>query len=211
MSDNYQDTLLNVLDEIRAIAVTGLNFAENPYDRKRYERLLDIASINLHNLTGVDAEELSERFMRETGYMTPKIGVNAAVFDDRERILLEKRVDDNRWGLPSGWVEVGETLIAAIEREVEEETGLTVKATHIIDVYESKAHAPHRPHNACGILFLCTREKGELRISHESTDIGYFDINAVDKWHLAHKTLALKALNFIRNREPLSAIRIEDE
>ena len=51
-------------------------------------------------------------------------------------------------------------------------------------------------------------DKKSLEISHESTDIGYFDIDAVNEWHLAHKVLAKKALNFTRNEEPFSAIKL---
>ena len=36
--------ILPLLDEIQAIARTGLNFTVNPYDRERYERLLKVVS-----------------------------------------------------------------------------------------------------------------------------------------------------------------------
>ncbi|MDP8237540.1 MAG: NUDIX hydrolase N-terminal domain-containing protein [Candidatus Hatepunaea meridiana] len=210
MQFNYQDALINILDEIQAIARTGLNFTENPYDREHYERLLEIACVNLHQLTGLDQQELSERFAREIGYITPKVGVNAAIFDDKQRILLQKRTDNGKWGLPSGWVEVGEKLLEAIVREVKEETGLDVEPTYLLNVYDSKAFAPHRAHNAVGFLYLCESKGGTLAISHESTDIGYFEIEAIDDWHLANKTLALTALNFIIDRKPFSAIEINN-
>ncbi|HHE46825.1 MAG TPA: NUDIX domain-containing protein [Bacteroidetes bacterium] len=209
MKKNCQDALINLIDEVRAVAQTGLNFTDNPYDRGHYQRLLDIAAINLQELTGIDAKRLSERFSREIGYITPKIGVNAALFDDNQRLLLEKRVDDGAWGLPSGWVEVGETLVQTVVREVKEETGLDVEPTHIINIYESKLFAPHRPHNAVGVVYLCRYKGGELSISHESTDIGYFDINSVTNWHPGHRVQAERALQFIRDPRPFSAIKID--
>jgi len=208
MIESYQDALINLIDEVRAIAQTGLNFADNPYDREHYQRLLDVAAVEMHDLTGISVEDLSERFNREVGYVTPKVGINAAIFNEKQQILLERRVDDDCWGLPSGWVEVGESLLETVVREVKEETGLDVEPTYIINIYECIAFAPHRPHNAVGILYLCECKGGELRISHESTDIGYFDIDNVGKWHLGHKAQTERALKFIRNPDPFSAIKI---
>lgn len=208
MINNYQNMLINILDEIRAIGKTGLYYTENPHDRGRYERLLKISMVNLSELSGVDEQELSERFSREIGYITPKVGVDAAIFDEKQRLLLHKRSDDGKWSLPCGWVEVGESLVEAVVREVKEETGLDIGPTHILGVYDFKAFAPHRPHNSCHILYLCARHGGNLAISQESTEIGYFDVNAVTEWHNGHKERARDALNFIKNRIPFLAIKI---
>ena len=208
MIKNCLDALINLIDEVRAVAGTGLNFTENPYDRDHYERLLKVTSQLLSDITGLEDGEISDRFRREVGYLTPKIGVNAAIFDDRKRILLEKRIDDGKWGLPSGWVEVGETLVEAVVREIKEETGLDVEPTHIINVYESTAYAPHRPHNAVGILYLCERRGGELKKSYESTDIGFFNIDEISEWHVGHEEQAAVALCFINQPDPFSAIRL---
>jgi ADP-ribose pyrophosphatase YjhB (NUDIX family) len=57
--------------------------------------------------------------------------VGAIVHDDAGRLLLVRRgtaPHAGRWTLPGGRVEAGETHAAAIEREVLEETGLTVRA-----------------------------------------------------------------------------------
>ena len=207
--DNYQNKLINLLDEVRAIAGTGLNFTENPFDKEHYKRLLEIVNVELSQLANIGEVELNERFSREIGYLTPKIGVNAAIFDEQERILLEKRSDDSTWGLPSGWVEVGETLLEAIVREVGEETGLVVRPLYLIRVYETKAYAPERPHNAVGILYLCESVRGDLRLSHESLEIGYYDIETVSNWHVIHKKLACDALNFLKNPAPFSAIKVD--
>ncbi len=65
--------------------------------------------------------------------MTPELCVGAvAVIRDRrmvERILLIRRgrgVAAGEWSIPGGRVEFGETLAAAVVREVYEETGLEV-------------------------------------------------------------------------------------
>ena len=63
-------------------------------------------------------------------------GVAAVVFDSaREQVLLQKRSDNGMWGLPSGHVEIGETVEEAVIREVKEETGLQVKVVRLVGVY----------------------------------------------------------------------------
>jgi 8-oxo-dGTP diphosphatase len=57
--------------------------------------------------------------------------VGAVVRDAAGRLLLIRRGHDphrGRWSLPGGRVEAGESVEHAVEREVLEETGLTVRA-----------------------------------------------------------------------------------
>jgi len=51
------------------------------------------------------------------------------------RVLLQQRADNGRWGLPGGSIEIGETVTAAIVREVEEETGFDVAVERLVGVY----------------------------------------------------------------------------
>jgi HAD superfamily hydrolase (TIGR01450 family) len=62
-------------------------------------------------------------------------GVAAVVFDGAGRLLLGRRADCGEWGLPSGHVEPGETVVEAVCREVREETGLEIGVDRLIGVY----------------------------------------------------------------------------
>ena len=56
-----------------------------------------------------------------------RVGCSAVIFDQqRQKILLTRREDNNQWCLPSGGMESGESASEACIREVEEETGLQV-------------------------------------------------------------------------------------
>jgi 8-oxo-dGTP diphosphatase len=64
--------------------------------------------------------------------------VGAVVLDD-DRVLLVRRRHEplkGAWSLPGGVVEVGETLDAALAREVLEETGLSVEVGPVVDVVD---------------------------------------------------------------------------
>ena len=68
----------------------------------------------------------------------PIVAVGAVILDG-DRVLLVQRGQEplkGEWSLPGGVVEVGETLDAALAREVLEETGLSVEVGPIVDVLD---------------------------------------------------------------------------
>ena len=69
----------------------------------------------------------------------PRVAVGAVVIHSH-RILLVKRGKqpaEGEWAIPGGSVELGETLQAAVEREIHEETGITIRAGKIIYTFDS--------------------------------------------------------------------------
>src|SRR5690348_8710319 len=68
--------ILPLLDELRTIALNGLNYTENPYDRERYERLLALASQYYGQAVNLPPEEARQRLAAELGYVTPKVGAD---------------------------------------------------------------------------------------------------------------------------------------
>lgn len=66
--------------------------------------------------------------------------VTTAVRDDRGRLLLIHKVDNDFWALPGGAVELGESVADAAVREVEEETGVKVELTGLVGIYTDPGH-----------------------------------------------------------------------
>jgi len=62
-------------------------------------------------------------------------GVQAIILNDRQEVLLQRRTDLDCWGLPSGSVELDETALEALEREVREETGIEVSHAEPMALY----------------------------------------------------------------------------
>lgn len=173
------ETVAHWADQLQALARTGLYYASNDYDRERYQRILDLAAEMFGCLTGQAAIEIEGLLSRETGYVTPKVGVGAAIFDERGSLLLLQRPDSGLWGLPVGWSEVGETAASGIAREVREETGLLVRPRRILGVYDSWRHGSRNVHHFYNIVFWCDVDGGTLTRTDEALDLGYFERDAL--------------------------------
>jgi ADP-ribose pyrophosphatase YjhB (NUDIX family) len=182
--------ILPLLDELQTIASNGLNFATGAYDRERYERLLELASIYYGQALDLPAPEVRRRLRAELGYITPKVGAEAAVFDCDGNMLLVRRADDGRWCLPCGWVEPNESPAEAAVREAREETGLVVRATRLVDVFTRKANQGFGPHSAIAVVYLCDVVGGAIEASHEVTEVRYRRVADVDEWHERHREYA---------------------
>ena len=69
----------------------------------------------------------------------PVVGVGAIVFRDRSVLLIRrgKPPRAGQWSLPGGAQKLGETVRAALAREVREETGIEIGALSLVDVVDS--------------------------------------------------------------------------
>ena len=185
--------ILSLLDELQTIARNGLHFATDSYDRERYERLMALATQAYAELLDLPGEEIRARFAAELGYITPKVGSDAAIFNEKGEILLMDRVDGSGWCLPCGWVEPNERPIDAVVREVREETGLEVEVTQLVGVFTRMPSEHHGPHTMIAVVHLCEVVGGELTLSHEGLDLRYWPIDEMDRWHATHERYARAA------------------
>lgn len=192
--------VFTLLDEIQTIARNGLIFAENPFDRERYERLAAIATRGYAERLAFSDADVAARFAHELGYVTPKVGADAAIFDAQERLLVERRSDDGCWGLIAGWVEPGESPGETVVREAREETGLDIVVRELVDVVARPASAAYGPHATVAVIYLCDVLGGEPRLSHEVIDLAYRDISDIAPWHKNHEDHARRALEAHRRR-----------
>ena len=196
MTDDSRDVFA-LIDEIQAIARTGLHYTENPFDRERYARLLEAAEREYTERTSLTVEAVRQRFQAEIGYVTAKVCADAAVFDDQDRILLVHRVDDGKWGLIAGWVDANESPAGTVVRELAEEAGVEARVDRLVGVFYREASANEHPHGTVSIVYLCSITGGELRPQpHEVTELAYRAIDDVpaDEWHFHHESLARAAL-----------------
>ena len=88
-----------LLDELRLLATNGLEYADDPWEEERWERVAALVSEYAGETVDLPPEEVRERFAQEVGHVTTKVGAEAAVFDDDDRVLLLQRADDGTWGV----------------------------------------------------------------------------------------------------------------
>ncbi len=186
MDSNRQvgaERLAGWADRLQAMARTGLFYAGNDYDRERYQQIIGIAAEMACLLTDRPALEFQARWADDPGYVTPRVGVGAAIFDEHDRILLLKRSESTPerplWGIPVGWSEVGETPAQGIEREVLEETSLVVRVDRLLGVHDCRG--PLMLHHAYSITFLCSVLSGVLTPTAEAPVGGYFGRDELPK------------------------------
>ena len=113
------------------------------------------------------------------------VGCSAVIFDNsRNKVLLTRRADNGKWCLPSGHMEPGESAEETCIREVQEETGLVTKLTRLVGIYSNPNRLMEYPdgnkYHLIAIHFEAKRLSGDLSISNETTDFGYFSMKEID-------------------------------
>jgi ADP-ribose pyrophosphatase YjhB (NUDIX family) len=198
--------IFSLLDELRAIAQNGLRFTSGEYDRERYERLMELTTQTYAELLQAPDETIRARFLSELGYITPKVGADAAIFNERGEILLMERADGSGWCLPCGWVEPNEKPVEAVVREVREETGLEVEVKQLVGVFTRMPNARNGPHTMIAVVHLCEVVGGELTLSHEGSALRYWPIDEMQQWHANHESYARAAHKAWQSEQLLPAV-----
>lgn len=107
------------------------------------------------------------------------ITARAVIQDDDGRILLVRRSDNGLWVMPAGSIELEESILDCVIREVYEETGLTVLSATPIAIYSqprfSFVTAYGDPYQMFSIVFVIDKWAGELqRQTAETVDAQFF-------------------------------------
>ncbi len=192
--DYIQPSALNVemlLDIVRATAQEGLSYTQNDYDRARYQKLLDLACTEYASITGLNAEAIRDNFLKERGSITPKIGVDVAIPNQRGEILA-LQLPNGHWCLPGGWMDVGESPFDAAMRETIEEAGLHVALLG----YMAVAHrTPSTYPGAISQVNICVGAQAVpndavVTLSHEHKAFRWVrHAGEVSDWRPGHKRL----------------------
>jgi hypothetical protein len=116
---------LGIAQRLQALAQAGLAYAPNAFDAERYEEVQALSLQLMAGLTGEPVAQLHTLFAGEAGYPTPKVDIRAVLFRGLDELLLvQEKLDGNRWSLPGGWADIGYTPFEVAVKEVREETGL---------------------------------------------------------------------------------------
>lgn len=110
-------------------------------------------------------------------FIDPKVAA-AVLIEQDGKVLLTRRAGDPQKGLwvtPGGFVDFDEDPRHAAIRECEEETGLKVELTELIDVISSVGHAGVQAGGASIVIFFRARIiGGELKADDDADQVGWF-------------------------------------
>ena len=112
-------------------------------------------------------------------------GSSIIVRNEKGEILLQKRADNGKWGLPGGCQDLGENLRTTAVRELYEETGIKVKEDDLvlIDTLSGEKRKRSYPNGDIvynnSSLYLCDVNSNDIdiKIDSESLRLEFFDIN----------------------------------
>jgi 8-oxo-dGTP diphosphatase len=135
----------------------------------------------------------------------PIVGVGAIVIDG-SRVLLVRRGHEplkGEWSVPGGVVELGETLEAAVAREVEEETGLRVDVGPIVDVLDRIRFDPDGRARYHYVLvdFLCRPNSGTLACASDAQEVAWAPLAELGDYGVAEATISViqKGFDIVRS------------
>jgi 8-oxo-dGTP diphosphatase len=139
-------------------------------------------------------------------YPSRPIPAVASVVIKRKKILLVRRGNapsKGLWGLPGGAVEIGETIVQAAIREVEEETGVKVEVIKYLEALDSINRDDEGRIRFHYVIFehLAKPVTGEPRAATDVDDVGWFPIKELDNLNV--NPWALKFLRKVFVKEGL--------
>ena len=122
--------------------------------------------------------------------ITPKflVGVVGVVINQSKQILLLKHTYRHKypWGLPGGWLKRGEQPMQALQREIMEETGMTIEVVRPLMV-EGDEDWPR-----VDLIFLCRVINDEFSSSDEVFSAKFFTLLEIPEIMPSQKRLIQK-------------------
>ena len=110
-------------------------------------------------------------------YLNPKLAALGIVFKSNTILLVKRNIEPHydKWSLPAGYINFGESPENAIVREVYEETNIKIKVKSLIGSnFNEKSK----------VIILCYKAEyvsGKIEIGEECKDVRFFDLNKLPK------------------------------
>jgi len=102
------------------------------------------------------------------------------------RIVLIQRSDNQKWALPGGMVNWGETIETTLHRELKEETGLNItNIRRLVGIY-SAPERDGRVHSICVVVEVEAEGNIHPEDQYEVLDVKAFEPTAIPLEHLSH-------------------------
>ncbi|MBQ3414877.1 MAG: NUDIX domain-containing protein [Clostridia bacterium] len=129
-------------------------------------------------------EIYNEKYIRNlVGHIPMHRPVVVLVIYKNNKVLLQKREDNGMWALHGGGMEIGETYLDTLKREMKEELNIEPINPKLLGIFSGKKlyHKYEKSQDEVFVLshaFICNDYKGEINFSDgEVTNLKWFDID----------------------------------
>lgn len=133
--------------------------------------------------------------------------VTAFVVNDTGDVLLERRSDNGRWGMPGGVQEIGENIAGTVVREVLEETGIHVEVVGMVGIFTDPGHviafADGEVRQEFSLCFRARPVGGEIKVSSESFAVRWVPRAQLDSLDISPTTRRRLEQGFHNSEIPL--------
>jgi len=119
-------------------------------------------------------------------FKVPSLTVDGILIENGSVLLIKRRNDPFKdfYALPGGFVEYGETVEQALEREMMEELSVEVKISSIVGIYSSPDRDP-RDHTI-SIAYLIERIDGVPSPGDDAAEVKFFDLKKLPNLAFDH-------------------------
>ena len=99
------------------------------------------------------------------------IGVFGIIYNEQNQVLLCHRQDYDLWNLPGGGMEINESPVECLKRELKEELGVEIRTSKLMGVYTKPEQTE------IVFSFVCQLGAVEINLNDEADKYAYFSID----------------------------------
>ncbi len=122
-------------------------------------------------------------------YKNPIPTVDVILYNEKKEVLLIKRKNPPYgWAIPGGFVDIGESLEKAAQREIQEEVGLRISVKMVFGVYSSPNRDPRQ--HTITTVFACKLPVDQTPVAgDDAKEFRLFPLNNLPKMAFDHREI----------------------
>ena len=118
----------------------------------------------------------------------PVVGVGGVVIENGRALLIRRGSAplEGQWSIPGGMLELGESIVEGVRRELAEETGIEVRVLELIEVFERviPGESGRIRYHFVILDYLCEMVSGEARAASDVIDVAWAGEEELEKFAL---------------------------
>jgi 8-oxo-dGTP diphosphatase len=116
------------------------------------------------------------------------VGVGGVVIAGGRTLLIRRGSApmEGQWSIPGGMLELGESIVEGVRRELAEETGIEVRVLDLIEVFERiiPGEGGRTRYHFVILDYLCEMVSGQAQAASDVTDVAWAREDELEKYSL---------------------------